>query len=214
MKKRGYFITFEGSEGSGKSTQVRLLTEYLRKKNIRFVTSREPGGTEIGEQIREIVLNPRNSEMCSITELLLYSASRAQHVYQKIKPAIEDGKIFISDRFSFATLAYQGYGRKINIDIIKKLTDIAVQGIEPDLIFLLDIDPNIGVAKAKLKSQTIFNTENGDRLENESIDFHNDVRNGYLELAAQYSNVKLIEYSSIENVHNKIIKTLEEKFGI
>ncbi|HON55392.1 MAG TPA: dTMP kinase [bacterium] len=212
--KRGYFITFEGAEGSGKSTQVKLLCEYLAKKKIDYEVSREPGGTDIGEQIREILLNPKNSKMCAVTELLLYSASRSQHIYERIKPAIESGKIFISDRFSFATLAYQGYGRKIDLELIKKITDIAVQGIEPDLIFLLDIDPLVGVNKAKIKSQAIYATENGDRLENESIEFHNDVRNGYLELACQNHNVKVIEYAPIEIVHQQIIKTLEQKFGI
>jgi len=213
-RKHGYFITFEGAEGSGKTTQVELLVKYLNTRNIPVITSREPGGTAIGEQIRAILLKPENSEMCYLTELFLYSASRAQHVHQKIIPAIDDGKVFISDRFSFASLVYQGYGRFIDLKIIKELTRIATQGIEPDIIFLLDIDPAIGVEKAKIKSNAMFNTNNGDRLENEDIEFHKRVRQGYLELAKQSENVRLIEYDTIENVHNQIIEIFEKELQL
>ncbi len=211
MGKKGYFITFEGAEGSGKSTQVELLVNYLKEKKISVITTREPGGTEIGEQIRQVLLNPENTQMSYITELLLYSASRAQHVQQKILPAVNEGKIVISDRFSFASLAYQGYGRGIELGLIRKLTEIATQGMEPDLIFLLDINPEVGLAKAKIKSNTLFNTSDGDRLEKENIEFHNRVRNGYIELSGQYNNVRLIEYAEIKKVHSNIIKIFESE---
>ncbi|HPN30570.1 MAG TPA: dTMP kinase [bacterium] len=209
--RKGYFITFEGAEGSGKSTQVELLVKYLQKKKIPFITTREPGGTEIGEQIREILLNPKNSNMSHLTELLLYSASRSQHVFQKIVPAVDDGKIVISDRFSFASLAYQGYGRGIELDLINNLTKIATQGLNPDLIFLLDINPEVGLAKAKIKSNALYNTENGDRLEKEDLSFHNRVREGYLKLSQTHKNVRLIEYDKIEIVHSKIINIFESE---
>jgi len=215
MKKlNGLFITFEGAEGSGKSTQVKLLADYLKAKNIDVEISREPGGTNIGEQIREILLNPKNIEMHSITELLLYSASRAQHIFEKIIPAINAGKIFISDRFAFASLAYQGYGRQIDLDIIYKITEIATNKIMPDLIFLLDAPVEIGLEKAKKKSQNIYNNSTGDRLENEDLDFHQRVRNGYLTLAKTNKNVRLITYDSIENVHNQIKKIMQTEFNL
>ncbi len=207
--KKGFFITFEGAEGSGKSTQVKLLSDFLHKEKIDFIITREPGGTEISEQIRAILLDPANTSMSGLTEFLLYSASRAQHVYEKIKPSIENGKIVISDRFSFASLAYQGYGRGLNLQMINEITKTATQSVSPDLIFLLDIEPSIGVEKAKLKSQKIFSTSSGgDRLENEDLNFHNKVRNGYIELSKTNSNVCFIEYATVETVHFRIISEL------
>lgn len=212
QKKRGYFITFEGAEGSGKSTQVKLLGEYLKSKNMDYICTREPGGVKISEQIRDILLNPENTAMSDLTEFLLYSAARSQHVFEKIKPAINDGKIVISDRFSFASFAYQGYGRGLDLNMIFDITNTATFGLEPDIIFLLDIDPEIGVEKAKIKSQKIFNTSSGgDRLENEDISFHNKVRDGYLELAKKFANVCLIKFDSIENIQNRIITELSKR---
>jgi len=211
-KKKGFFITFEGAEGSGKSTQVKLLGDYLASEKIEYISTREPGGVKISEQIREILLNPENTAMSDLTEFLLYSAARAQHVYEKINPAIESGKIVISDRFSFASFAYQGYGRGLDLKMIFDITRTATFGLEPDLIFLLDIDPGIGVEKAKLKSQKIYNTSSGgDRLENEDISFHNKVRNGYIELAAKFKNVCFIQYSAIEVVQQQIISELKKR---
>jgi len=210
MKNKGLFITFEGPEGSGKSTQVKLLSEYLTKQKIKNLTTREPGGTNISEQIREILLNPKNTEMHYITELLLYSASRSQHILEKIKPALERGITCISDRFSLASLAYQGYGRKIDLNLINTLTEIATQNLKPDLIFLLDIDIELGIERAKLKSNNLFNTDNGDRLENENIEFHKNIRNGYLELAKQFKNIHLIKYeNSIQKIHKKITDIID-----
>ena len=166
------FISFEGIDKSGKSGQVKLLAEYLEKMNYEVVKTCEPGGTRVGQKIKVILLRP-SSQISSISEFLLYLADRAEHVRQVIKLALEARKIVISDRFSDATVAYQGYGRGLDIAWIEALNEKATQGILPEITFLLDINPDLARQRTKKK----------DRIEREEIDFHHRVRQGYLELA-------------------------------
>lgn len=177
--KKGLFITLEGPDGAGKSTQIEFLKKYFDKKNIEAVFTREPGGTDIGEVLRKIILDKDNSEMCDMTEALLYAASRAQHVNQLIKPALNQGKVVICDRFIDSSIAYQGYGRMLG-DSVRIINELAVDGCMPDLTILLDLAPSIG--KSRIKQ------ENLDRLEVEKIDFHNRVYSGYKKLMERYAN--------------------------
>lgn len=197
------FISFEGIEGAGKSTQVRLLGDYLRAKGCNVLITEEPGGTEIGLKIREILLDPHNS-MNPLTELLLYSAARAEHVREVIYPALMRGTIVITDRFSDSTLAYQGYGRGIDLGVIKTINEIVASGLKPFVSFLLDTDALQG-----LRRNAIARKE--DRFELETIEFHNRVREGYLQIAREEpGRVKIIDASGeVEEVNKKIIEVLE-----
>ncbi len=174
---RGLFITFEGPDGSGKTTQINRLKDYLIVQGIDLIMTREPGGTRIGEKIRDIILNPEHQEMAHLTEALLYASSRAQHVAEKIRPALESGKTVICDRFMDSSIAYQGYGRKLG-DKVRIINEIAVEGLTPDLTFLLLVDPGEGKSR--------INRGHLDRLELEEIHYHMDVYNGYLELADKH----------------------------
>ncbi|OQY10205.1 MAG: dTMP kinase [Fusobacteriia bacterium 4572_132] len=209
MKKNGMFITFEGVEGSGKTTQIKLLKKKLESEGYKILLTREPGGTIISEKIREILLDPENNEMASLTELLLYYASRSQHLYEKIKIAKNKGEIVLCDRFSDSTLAYQGYGRGLDKEIIKQLTKIVEQGNSPDLTILIDIDPEIGLVRAKKVSEN----EEGDRLEQEKMGFHKKVWNGYREIAKEnQKRVVIIDGNmSIEELGNKIKKEVKQR---
>ena len=174
----GLFITFEGVEGSGKSTQLGALALRLKGMDREVVETREPGGTRIGNQIRQILLKRRNHRMTLVTELLLYAASRAQLTQELIKPSLEAGRIVLCDRFADATLAYQGYGRDLPLDLIDRLNRLATQGISPRLTLLLDLDPEVGLKR-------IAQERDLDRLEGEELAFHRRVREGYLKLAEQ-----------------------------
>ncbi|MCX5776566.1 MAG: dTMP kinase, partial [Candidatus Firestonebacteria bacterium] len=171
------FITFEGPEGSGKSTQIRLLEKYLIKKGLTVVNTREPGGSVLAEKIRKLLLNSANINIAPPAELLLYLASRAQHVNDKIKPALEKGQAVICDRFSDSTMAYQGYARGLSKKMIKEINEFAAYGLKPDLTIYIDIDVNTGLRRAHKRSGK------KDRLESEKAAFHNKVRKGYLEIA-------------------------------
>lgn len=180
----GIFITFEGIEGCGKSTQVRLLSETLKGKGISFIVTREPGGTSIGSKIREIVLNPDHNGMAAETELLLYAADRAQHAIELIRPALNDGKVVICDRFTDATVAYQGYGRRLDSSLIQELNRIASLGVRPDLTVLLDCPVEIGIRRAVVRNAKNSHIRD-DRFEREEMGFHDMVRNGYLAIAKE-----------------------------
>ncbi|NLP30825.1 MAG: dTMP kinase [Clostridiales bacterium] len=195
---KGLFITFEGPDGSGKTTQINNLNTYLRGKGIDTVLTREPGGTIIGEKIREIILDIKHTEMSPMTEALLYAASRSQHVDQLIRPALEAGKTVICDRFIDSSIVYQGYGRKLG-DCILTINEIAVSNLMPDLTFLLLVDPEIGMKR--------ISNEELDRIESEKIDYHRDVYNGYLELAKKFPDrIIIIDGSKeIEEIENNII---------
>lgn len=180
---RGLFITFEGVEGSGKSTQRRRLAESLRKAGQPVVETREPGGTAIGEAIRSVLLNARNRDMTPETELFLYLASRAQLTREVIAPALREGAIVLCDRFADATVAYQGYGRGLDLHLIVAVNRLATGGVMPDRTFLLDLDPVEGLSRVKERRQTSLLDPSLDRLEAETLEFHYRVRKGYLTLA-------------------------------
>jgi dTMP kinase len=181
----GFFVTFEGVEGCGKSTQAELLRLELEKEGFRVVYTREPGGTEIGERIRQILLDHRLQRMEPLTELFLYLAARAQNVQELIRPALDNGAIVICDRYADASLAYQGAGREIGSPRVMELNRIATFGLEPDLTVLLDVPVEVGM---KRKSMSVEGATGHDRIEREELDFHSRVREGYLALADQFSD--------------------------
>jgi len=177
---KSYFISFEGIDGSGKSTQAKLLIERLNSNSIETCFVREPGGTKISEEIRNILLDDRAEEMSSRTEALLMCASRAQLTKNIITPELKAGKWVIADRYSDSTLAYQGGGRGIDLDWLVRLNNFATFGIEPDVTFYIDIDPNIGLQRRKNIS--------ADRIESAGLEFQNEIRNKYLEIIDNFSN--------------------------
>ncbi|NLK98807.1 MAG: dTMP kinase [Epulopiscium sp.] len=198
---RGLFISMEGPDGSGKTTQIELLKEYFLNKGYEVIITREPGGTQISEKIRDIILDVNNKALSNMTEALLYAASRAQHVEEKIKPALENGKIVISDRFVDSSIVYQGYARGIGIDIVESINNFAIQGFMPDITFFFDIEPEFAM-KRKAKQKSL------DRLEQEHILFHNKVYEGYKILLKRYpKRIKSIDArQSIDNIYEQIMK--------
>jgi dTMP kinase len=203
MKSRkGILITFEGGEGCGKSTHVNLLKKHLEQKGLKVLVIREPGGTETGEGLRKILLEEK-SKISPLTELLLFLASRSELVLKVIEPALKDGKIVLCDRFTDSTVAYQGYGRGIDIKLIRKLNDIVVgKKASPELTFILDTDKHLG-----------FKSKGEDRIEAENESFHKKVRNGYLEIAGQNrERVKVIKADGkIAEIQEKIRKIVNER---
>lgn len=171
------FITFEGPEGSGKTSQIVLLADYLREQGYEVVQTREPGGTSIGDQIRAVLHDVGNGEMQSVTELLLYSASRAQLVRELVEPALTEGKIILCDRYADSTIAYQGYGRGLDLQELKMLTEFATGGLKPHLTLLLDIDVERGLSRRQVGGDEM------NRLDLEAVSFHQKVRSGYHTLA-------------------------------
>ncbi|HPQ47817.1 MAG TPA: dTMP kinase [Clostridia bacterium] len=202
--KKGLFISIEGLDGSGKSTQVRYIQEYLHGRNIRTLLLREPGGTKIGEKVRDILLDARNTEMDSVAEMLLYASSRAQIMAEKVIPALEDGITVICDRFIDSSIAYQGYGRELDINEVYNVNYTAVRHILPDITFFLDQHPDTSLKRRKEASKA-------DRLENEKMEFHNRVYKGYKELCSRYpERIKVLDAGeSIEEIGEKITKHLE-----
>jgi len=194
MTARGRFITFEGPEGSGKSTQLRLLGERLRSAGRDVMETQEPGGTPIGIQIRHVLLDAKNRELCPTAELLLMFASRAQNVDQSILPALSAGRTVISDRFTDSTLVYQGVGRGLGADVVYELDRIACRGLVPDLTLLIDIDAETGLARAHRRSVRTEDPET--RMEEQEMGFHRKVREAYRQLAAdEHRRVRLIDGS-------------------
>lgn len=193
---KGLFITFEGADGCGKTTQLNLLAEYLKNKGFGVATTRETGAKGLGEKIREIVLH-YDGEISSNAEAFLFLADRAQNVDKIIKPAMEEGKIVLCDRHTDSTLAYQGYGRGVDIERARMLNKIATSGLVPDLTFVFDVDVETSMARVgKTK----------DRIESAGTDFHEKVRNGYLELAkAEPERIKVINSNdTIENIFEQV----------
>jgi len=204
---QGGFVSFEGIEGCGKTTQIALLSEYLKKHSIAHTITREPGGTAVGEGIRKVLLNSETIRLTAASELLLFYASRSQNIQEKIKPALERNEIVICDRYYHASMAYQGYGRGIPLDFIRKLTDLVCDPYRPDLTFLLDIEPEIGLARARARNHGRI--ENEDRFEAEDLEFYNRVREGYLELASEDERIQLLYADrSIETVHRHVLTLL------
>lgn len=200
--KKGLFITLEGADGCGKTTQLNLLKEYLTSKGYEIVVTREPGGKGLGEKLREILLN-YDGEVSDRCEAFLYLADRAQNIDTIIKPAINSGKIVLCDRHTDSSVAYQGYGREQNIDNINMLNELAVNGVHPDLTIVFDIDTETSMARVGAEK---------DRLESAGIEFHKRVRNGYLEIAKKNSQrIKVVDASqTIEDVQRDVIKIVEE----
>ena len=208
--KKGFFITFEGGEGTGKSTQCRLLSEALGQMNIQTVLTREPGGSVGAEEIRALLVNGDAGKWDSKTELLLFMAARRNHLTTKIWPAMAENKVVICDRFLDSTIAYQGYGRGKNPELIKEIKDVyrlIADDFQPDLTFILDIDPEIGLKRSMTRSG---NTEQ--RFESMDLSFHQNLRAGFLELSRLDNRYVVIDATdSIENIHLKILQEVQKK---
>jgi dTMP kinase len=176
------FITFEGIEGCGKTTQIKRLAWRLEERGVKLISTLEPGGTRIGQDIRKVLLDSKNSHLAPLAELILYAADRAQHIEEVIKPALDQGKWVLCDRFFDATVAYQGSGRGLDMSLIKTLNDLVTKGIRPDLTLLLDCPSETGIERA-VKRININGEAGQDRFEREKMEFHKRVREGYLEIA-------------------------------
>ena len=205
---KGLFVTFEGIDGCGKTTQIELLSKDLREAGIPYVLIREPGGTVIGEKIRTILLDKANTGMDERTELLLYEAARAQIVKEKILPELEEGKVVICDRFFDSTVAYQGYARGLNLEDIDFLNNWSAAGIKPDITFLLDLDEKTAYARRHGRS------DEEDRLEAEGLSFMKKVRDGYLERSKSEPRFKVIPATQTpEQIYQQIRETVWEVVG-
>ncbi len=201
----GLFVTMEGTDGSGKTTQVKLLKEYFESKGFSVVCTREPGGNVISEKIRNIVIDSNHKEMGSRTEALLYAAARAQLVYEVIIPTLKRGDIVICDRFVDSSLIYQGVARNLGIDKVADLNLFATEGIEPDITFFLRLDPEKSIERKKQLNKL-------DRIENENSYFHKKVFYGYIELAEKFpERIKIIDaFADINTIRENIIEYIEK----
>jgi dTMP kinase len=208
----GYFITFEGVEGCGKSTQIHLLGESLESLGHRVVMTREPGGCPISDKIRSILLDADNRGMHPLTELMLYAAARAQHVAEVVKPSLEAGCIVLCDRFTDATVAYQSFGRGIGRETIDTLNHLACQSISPDLTILIDCDAGVGLTRARQRIEATSGPRE-ERFELEALEFHRRVRAGYLSLAAEEPQrfVKVDGTGSIEGISTLITEFVQNR---
>lgn len=211
---KGYFITLEGIDGCGKSTQAKLLYQHLQTKGCRVLLTREPGGTDLAEEIRRVILTPGKEELDPMAEILLYAASRAQHVNYLIKPALEAGQVVISERFVHSSLAYQGYGLGWDLKLIRDINSLATGDIQPDLIFLLDSAPETSGKRVAKRSK--INGHNTDRIEMRGLSFQDRVRTGFLKLAQEDPSIILINTAgkSINAVFLEITGILSEKLNI
>lgn len=201
---RGLFITFEGIEGSGKSSQLNLLTRRLRRMGWKVIQTREPGGTRFGNQIRRALLSVQNQGLDPRAELFLYLASRTQHLEEVILPALKKGSVVLCDRFSDATLAYQGFGRRLDMKTVRAAVDYAAKGVRPDLTLLLDLDVRAGLSRVHIRGRA-------DRLDREDVRFHQRVRNGYLRLAR--SNPRRIRVIDAARERNAVSRDIMEILG-
>lgn len=208
MMPKGKFITFEGGEGCGKSTQVQRLKAALERKGISVLLTREPGGTRLAEQIRSLLKDEAEDPPCDRAELLLFLAARAQLVKNVIRPALAAGTWVVSDRFSDSTLAYQGYGRGLSLDVIRAANDFACEGLKPDRTILLDVDPV--TSQARMRGREASTNTKADRIERAGDDFHARLRKGFLELAAaEPSRIVTIDASGTEDdVWERVWKSL------
>lgn len=205
---KNLFITFEGPEGAGKTTIIHKIEEKLTQYTDEFLITREPGGIDIAEKIREIILNPAHTMMDERTEALLYAASRSQHFFEKVNPALQSGKVVICDRFIDSSLAYQGYARGLGIDEVLKINEFAIGQRMPDLTVLFDIPPEVGLERIR---QNRIHEVN--RLDKEHISFHEKVREGYKEVVKRYPNrIKVIDATKpLEQVFEEVWNLLSEK---
>ena len=207
------FVTFEGGDGTGKSTQLKALESHLSGRGKSCLATREPGGTSLGKLIRQVLLEVGKQPIASPTELFLYLADRAQHIEETIAPAIAQGKIVLCDRHTDSTLAYQGYGRGIDIDLLRHLNDMASGGIKPDLTFLFDCPVEIGLSRTaarRLRTRSAARRE--DRFEREELEFHERVRAGFLELArTEPQRFRIIDASRSVAAVSQEIKTIIDR---
>jgi len=203
--KRGYFFSAEGNEGSGKSTIVKMASQYLTSRGLEVVASREPGGIEIAEQIRTLILDKSNHLMDGRTEALLYAAARSQHYIEKISPSLMNGKTVICDRFIDSSLAYQGYARGLGIDEVLSINQFAVENAFPDLTIYLDVDPELGLKRIRENEDREIN-----RLDLESLAFHKKVREGYLEVASRFPDriIKINANETLDVVFEEVKQVL------
>lgn len=201
---KGFFITVEGMDGCGKTTQINKMVQYLRRQGRYVVTTREPGGTSLGEKIRQILLDVDNKNMSAEAELMLYAASRAQLVSSLVLPAVSEGKIVICDRFVDSSIAYQGFGRNLGMDVVEKVNSYALQGCKPDLTIFFDVSPQ-EVLYRKIRS------DKEDRIESETIEFHERVYQGYQQLARQdKERIKIIDARrSVEEIFIEVRACLD-----
>ena len=208
MRPRGKFITFEGIDGCGKTTQLGMLAAHLTRFGIPHLTTREPGGTAIGEQIRNVLLSASTTALTAEAELLLMFAARVQHLREVILPALGDGKIVLCDRFTDASIAYQGYARGVKLDVIHALHRMICKNVQPDLTLVIDIDPQTSVERAKLRNTESLLDES--RFEHEGLAFQQRARKGYHALARRYPRrVKLIDgEQSIDQVHRDVVRVV------
>ncbi|WP_202081424.1 dTMP kinase [Caldalkalibacillus salinus] len=202
----GIFITFEGPDGAGKTTQLELLAEFVKQQGLPCLTTREPGGTDISDRVREIILNPAHTEMAPETEIYLYAASRAQHVHEKIKPALDKGTVVLCDRFVEASVAYQGYGLGYGEDLIRQMNELATGGLKPQRTYLIDINPEVGRGRMNGRKQTEFQTDL-DRIEQKELHYHQRVREGFKALANSQDHIHPLDGNqSIEDIQFRIRK--------
>jgi dTMP kinase len=209
----GRFIVFEGIEGCGKTTQIKLLGSYLEHKGQQHIVTREPGGTPLGEDIRKIFLHSKNADIDPLTELLLVTASRIQHVKQIIAPALKENRLVLCDRFFDATVAYQGYAAKLSLAMIYKCHELFLDSITPDLTILLDCPVETGLKRSRCRNIAEgIQVEEG-RFEEKTMEFHEKVRQGYLNTAKKYPNrFRVIDAGqSVESMHNEICRIITEK---
>ena len=206
--KHGRFVSFEGIEGCGKTTQIALLSDVLTGRGVPHTVTREPGGTAVGEGIRKILLHSETMHLTAAAELLLFYASRSQNILEKIEPSLERGEVVICDRFYHASMAYQGYGRGIPIEFIEKLTDLVCGERRPEITILLDIEPEIGLSRAR--SRNSKRSEDEGRFEMEDVLFYKRIREGYLELASrELHRIRVIPANrSIEVIHRDVLQIL------
>lgn len=205
-------ITCEGIEGSGKSTQILHLATHLRNRGQEVVVTREPGGCPIADAIRRILLDPSNQQLCADAELLLYAAARAQHVEEVMRPALDRGAIVVCDRYIDATIAYQGFGRGLDLALIEELNQVASRGLFPDLTLLFDLPVEIGLGRARARNAGAL--ENEGRFEAESLAFHQRVRNGYLQTAGRQERFKIVDATGTpEQVAERVTKAVDAFLG-
>ena len=205
MERKGKFITFEGCDGSGKSTQLKMLSDYLSKNNIPHIFTREPGGGKISEAIREILLSGKNSEMTDECEALLYAASRVQHLHDRVQPALDKGELVVCDRYFDSSFAYQAYARGLGVDFIAKINAYAIEKYSPDLTIFIDLSPE----EAFLRKH---GADENDRLEQAGMSFHKKVYEGYRELARTHARIVTINgRQTPDEVFADVLKALKEK---
>ena len=202
------FITLEGPEGSGKTSAIKIVKEQLEREGHQIIMTREPGGTPISEQIRNVILDKSNTAMDYRTEALLYAASRRQHLVEKVWPNVKEGKIVICDRYLDSSLAYQGYARELGVEDILNVNMYATEGTFPDLTLLFDLEPEVGLARINANSDREVN-----RLDLEKLSFHHRVRNGYLELAKRFPDRYVIINAALplEEVASNALKAIKER---